>query len=48
MKENKMDGAYDTYGIQIHTGCMVERPEGQRLLGRPKGRWRDNNKVDFK
>ena len=48
MKENKMGGAYDTYGTQNHTWCEVGRPEGKRLLGRPKGSWRDNIKVDFK
>jgi len=43
-----MGGAYDTYGIQIHRGCVVGRPEGKRLLGRPKDRWRGNIKLDFK
>jgi len=38
MEENKMGGIYATYGIQIHTGSVVGRPEGKRLLGRPKGR----------
>jgi len=48
MKENKMGGAYGTYGVQIHTGCELGRPERKRLLGRPRGRWRDNIKLDFK
>jgi hypothetical protein len=48
MKENEMGGAYDTYRIQVHAGYVVGKHEGKRLLGRPKGRWRDNIKVDFK
>jgi hypothetical protein len=26
---------------------LVWRPEGKRLLGRPRRRWEDNIKVDF-
>jgi len=43
-----MGGAYDTYGVQIHTGCVVGRSEGKRLLGRPKVRWRGNINLAFK
>jgi hypothetical protein len=27
---------------------FVEKPEGSRLLGRPKRRWEDNIKIDPK
>jgi hypothetical protein len=27
---------------------LVGRPEGKRLLGRPKRRWEDNIKMDFR
>jgi len=26
---------------------MVGKPEGKRLLGRPKPRWENNNKINF-
>jgi hypothetical protein len=48
MKENTMGGAYNTYGTQIHAGFVVGKPEGKRPLGRPKGRFRNNIKVNFK
>jgi hypothetical protein len=27
---------------------LVGRPEGKRLLGRPKHRWEDNTELDFR
>jgi hypothetical protein len=27
---------------------LVGKPEGKRLLGRPRHRWVDNNKMDFR
>jgi hypothetical protein len=27
---------------------LVRKPEGKRLLGRPRLRWEDNIKMDFK
>jgi hypothetical protein len=27
---------------------LVERPEGRRLLGRPRRRWEDNIKMDLR
>jgi hypothetical protein len=27
---------------------LVGNPEGNRLLGRPRGRWEDNIKIDFR
>jgi len=42
---------------EVHVARMGERrgvyrvlagkPEGKRLLGRPRGRWEDNNKMDL-
>ena len=26
---------------------LVEKPEGKRLLGRPRRRWKDNIKMDY-
>jgi hypothetical protein len=26
---------------------LVGKPEGKRLLGRPRRRWEDNNKMEF-
>jgi hypothetical protein len=27
---------------------MVGKPEGRRPLGRPRHKWEDNNKIDFR
>jgi len=27
--------------------CLVGKPEGQRQLGRPRSRWKDNIKMDL-
>jgi hypothetical protein len=27
---------------------LVRKPEGKRLQGRPKGRWKDNIKIDLR
>jgi len=27
---------------------LVGKPEGKRLLGRPRGRWEDDIKIDLK
>ena len=29
-----------------YTGFLVGKPEGKRLLGRPRRRWEDNIKMD--
>jgi hypothetical protein len=34
-------------GMGIY-GVLVGRPEGKRLLGRPRGRWEDNIKLDLR
>jgi hypothetical protein len=28
-------------------GALVEKPEGKRLLGRPRHRWEDSIKMDL-
>jgi len=39
--------------MKIHCSCrgvyrdLVGKPEGQRLLGRPRHRWEDNIKMDL-
>ena len=44
-----MGGACGTYGEGrgVH-GVLVGKPEGKRPLGRPRRRWEDNIKMDFK
>jgi hypothetical protein len=27
---------------------LVRKPEGKKPLGRPRNRWEDNNKMDFR
>jgi hypothetical protein len=34
-------------GRGVYRG-LVERPEGKRSLGRPRHRWEDNIKMDFR
>ena len=31
----------------MYTGVLVGRPEGRRLLGRPRCRWEINIKIDL-
>ena len=31
----------------MYTGCLVEKPEGKRPLGRPRLRWEDNIRMDL-
>jgi len=39
--------------MKVHCSCrgvygvLVEKPEGKRLLGRPRHRWEDNIKMDL-
>jgi hypothetical protein len=42
-KKNEMDRACGTYGRQL----LVEKPDGQRPLGRPTRRLEDNMKMDL-
>jgi len=43
-----MGGACSTYGGEKRRGVyrvLVGKPEGKRLLGRPRHRWEDNIKM---
>jgi hypothetical protein len=43
-----MDAACSAYGEGIgEYRLLVGKPEGKRPLGRPRRRWKDNNKIDF-
>jgi len=43
-----MGEACSTYGEEERcTKDLVKKPEGQRLLGRPRHRWEDNTKMDL-
>jgi hypothetical protein len=43
-----MGEACSTYGEEERcTQDLVKKPEGQRLLGRPRHRWEDNTKTDL-
>jgi len=43
---NEMGGACGMYGEEKRV--LMEKPEGKRPLGRPRHRWEDNIKMDFK
>jgi hypothetical protein len=46
--KNEMGGAYSTY--EERRGAyrvLVGKPEGKRLLGRPRCRWEDNIKMEL-
>jgi hypothetical protein len=43
-----MGGAYSMYGKSRGLyRVLVGKPDGRRLLGRPKLRWEDNIKMDL-
>jgi hypothetical protein len=43
-----MSRACSTYGERrVKYRVLVGKPEGKRLLGRPRRRWEDNIKVDL-
>ena len=43
-----MGGACSTIGEKRGVyRVLAEKPEGKRLLGRPKHRWKDNIKMDL-
>ena len=48
MEKNEMGGACGTMeeGKGVHK-VLVGKPEGKRPLGRPRGRWEDNIKMDL-
>ena len=44
-----MGRARSTYGaVQNSCRVLVGKPEGKRLLGRPRHRWEDNIKMDLR
>jgi hypothetical protein len=44
-----MDRAYRTNGHKTNAyNSLVGKPEGKRLLGRPKRRWVDNIRMDIR
>jgi hypothetical protein len=48
MEKNEMGGTCSAYGER--TGVyrvLVGKPEGKRLLGRPRRTWEDNIKMDL-
>jgi hypothetical protein len=43
-----MGGAFSTYGEGRGVyRVLVVKPEGKRLLGRPRRRWEDNVRMDL-
>ena len=45
----EMGRTRSTYGaVQYKYRVLVGKPEGQRPLGRPRRRWEDNIKMDFR
>jgi hypothetical protein len=49
VKEDEMDRAFSTNGEKMNAyRILVEKPEGKRLLGRPRRRWWDNIRMDLR
>ena len=44
----EMGGACGTYGRRERFRVLLGRTDGKRPLGRPRHRWEDNIKIDFK
>jgi hypothetical protein len=48
IEKNEMSGACSACGgEERRVQGLVGKPEGKRLLGRPKRRWEDNIKMDL-
>jgi hypothetical protein len=50
IKKTEMGGARSTSGGEERCGAyrvLVGKPEGERQLRRPRGRWDDNIKIDL-
>jgi hypothetical protein len=45
-KKNEMGGSHSTYGGAAFR-VLMGKPEGRRLLGRPRRRREDNIKIDL-
>jgi hypothetical protein len=49
LKEDRMGWAFSTYGEKMNAySILVEKPELNKPLGRPRRRWEDNNKTDLR
>jgi hypothetical protein len=49
IKEDEMSRACSTHGGIIDAySVLVVKPEGKRLLGRPRLRWEDNIRMDLR
>jgi hypothetical protein len=46
--EDEMGEACSTHGEKNAYMILVEKPEGERPLGRPRQRWEDNIKMDLR
>ena len=47
IQKNEVGGACSTYWVWRGVyRILVGKPEGKRLLGRPRRRWEDNIKID--
>ena len=47
IKKNEMGAAYSMGEGRGVYRVLVGKPEGKRPLGRPRGRWEDNIKMDL-
>jgi hypothetical protein len=48
VEKSKMGGVYSMYGERRGVyRVLVGKPEGKRLLGRPRHRWDDKIKIDL-
>jgi hypothetical protein len=47
MKENEVAWTFGIQGGSVYR-VFIGRPEGKRSLGRPKYRWENNIKLDFR
>jgi hypothetical protein len=49
VKEDEVDRASNRNGEKMNVYIiLVGKPEGKELLGRPRRRWVDNTKMDFR
>jgi hypothetical protein len=50
IEKNEIGGACNTYGTEERRRVYrisMGKPEGKRPLGRPRGRWEDNIRMDL-
>jgi hypothetical protein len=49
MKEKEVGGTCGTYGrVEKMYKVLARKPEGKRPLGRPRRRWEDGIRMDFR